>query len=135
MCTYLQAYNSIQILDYSNQYMKISIPYSAIFGWRKTLANLVNHWWFPEFYCPMSCDINNESKQMGTCWSFTCQKFVMGNFPTFSSVKHSCYTVSCLLHEAACFCVIVTTYWHLLLVSWWEKWIIMVQWLEGSVIK
>ena len=67
MCTCLQAYNSIQILDYSNQYVKISIPYSAIFWWRKTLAYLVNYWWFPKFYCPMPRDINKENKQTETC--------------------------------------------------------------------
>ena len=41
----------------------------------------------------MSHDINKESKQIGTCQSFTRQKFLMGNSPKFSSAKNLHYTV------------------------------------------
>ena len=40
------------------------------FWQRKTLTNLANHWWLAIFSCPMSCDINKESKQTGIHLSF-----------------------------------------------------------------
>ena len=50
---------------------------------RKTLANMVNHWWFTKFYhqiLTMSLDMNKESK-------------TNRNSPKFSSTKQYCYTV------------------------------------------
>ena len=51
---------------------------------------------FPHFtiqILTMSRDINNESKQVEICQSFTRQKFLMRNSLKLPPAKHLCYTV------------------------------------------
>ena len=79
-----------------------SCYYNTGFWWRKTLVNLVNHWWFTKIIFTIqiltkSHDIYKESKQAGIYQSFNCQKFL--DEKIISSPKLLCYTVFSLLRH------------------------------------
>ena len=101
-CTTAISYSNDDITrDHSLHYI---ILYSANFWQRKTLANLVNHWWFAKFYLTMSRDINKESKQTGIC-----QTFPLPNIRAIRYIVIGCYRIRKLLikFNSLCFSVCV----------------------------